>query len=91
MHRIERRTIIVATKVNLPKWGMGIEEATVLKWLKAVGEEVRKGEPLVEIETAKATQEVEAPVSGRLIEILLLEGQTAAVNTEIALIDEHDG
>lgn len=79
------------TKVVLPKWGMGIEEGTVTRWLKVVGEKVAKGEPLVEIETAKATQEVEAPVSGTLVEILLPEGQTAAVNTEIAAIEEHHG
>lgn len=79
------------TKVNLPKWGMGLEEGTVVRWLKTEGDEVCKGEPLVEIETAKATQEVEAPVSGTLVRILLAAGQTAAVNTEIALIEERHG
>jgi len=78
----------MTTKVNLPKWGMGLEEGTVLRWLKAVGERVDKGEAIVEIETAKATQEVEAPVSGTLTRILLAEGQTAAVNTAIAEISE---
>jgi pyruvate/2-oxoglutarate dehydrogenase complex dihydrolipoamide acyltransferase (E2) component len=72
----------------LPKWGMGIEEGTVIRWLKAVGEIVKQGEPIVEIETAKATQEVEAPVSGRLAKILLAEGETAPVNTDIAEIDD---
>jgi pyruvate/2-oxoglutarate dehydrogenase complex dihydrolipoamide acyltransferase (E2) component len=81
----------MVTKVNLPKSGMGIEEGTVLRWLKAVGDPVQKGEPLAEIETAKATQEVEAPVSGKLVAILLPEGETAAVNTDIALIEEHHG
>lgn len=81
----------MTTKVILPKWGMGIDEGTVTRWLKAVGEKVEKGDPLVEIETAKATQEVEAPVAGTLVKILLFEGQTAAVNTDIALIEEHHG
>jgi pyruvate/2-oxoglutarate dehydrogenase complex dihydrolipoamide acyltransferase (E2) component len=81
----------MSTAVVLPKWGMGIEEGTVVRWLKAVGEHVQQGEPLVEIETAKATQEVEAPASGTLAKILLPEGQTAAVNTEIAIIDERHG
>ena len=76
------------TKVNLPKWGMGIDEGTVTRWLKQVGERVQKGEPLVEIETAKATQEVEAPTSGILAEILLAEGETAPVNSAIAMIEE---
>lgn len=77
----------MTTSVVLPKWGMGIEEGTVTRWLKAVGQRVEKGEPIVEIETAKATQEVEAPVSGTLVKILLPEGQAAAVNTEIAVIE----
>lgn len=79
------------TKVILPKWGMGIEEGTITRWLKSPGDTVARGEPLVEIETAKATQEIEAPASGVLTQILLPEGQTAAVNTEIAVIEERHG
>jgi pyruvate/2-oxoglutarate dehydrogenase complex dihydrolipoamide acyltransferase (E2) component len=78
----------MSTRMVLPKWGMGIEEGTVVRWLKAVGESVTQGEPVVEIETAKATQEVEAPVSGKLTKILLSEGETAPVNTAIAEIDD---
>jgi len=70
---------------------MGIDEGTVIQWLKREGDAVRQGEALVEIETAKATQAVEAPVSGRLSKILLAEGQTAAVNTDLGLIEEVDG
>jgi pyruvate/2-oxoglutarate dehydrogenase complex dihydrolipoamide acyltransferase (E2) component len=77
----------MTTKVILPKWGMGIEEGTVTRWLKAEGDKVSQGEPIVEIETAKATQEVEAPASGTLAKILLAQGETAAVNTEIAVIE----
>lgn len=77
----------MTTKIVLPKSGMGIEEATVLRWLKAVGEPVKQGEALVELETAKATQEVEAPVSGTLVRILLKEGETATVNSEIGEIE----
>jgi pyruvate/2-oxoglutarate dehydrogenase complex dihydrolipoamide acyltransferase (E2) component len=78
----------MTTKVNFPKAGMGIEEGTAKRWLKAVGDRVAKGEILVEIETAKAIQEVEAPVSGTLVGILLPEGETSAVNTPIAVIEE---
>jgi pyruvate/2-oxoglutarate dehydrogenase complex dihydrolipoamide acyltransferase (E2) component len=77
--------------VNLPKWGMGLEEGTVVRWLKAVGDPVNAGEPLVEIETAKATQEVPADVSGTLVEIRVAEGESAAVNTTIAVIEASDG
>jgi pyruvate/2-oxoglutarate dehydrogenase complex dihydrolipoamide acyltransferase (E2) component len=78
----------MTTKVNLPKWGMGLEEGTVVQWLKAEGDRVKKGEPIVEIETAKATQEVEAPASGTLVKILVAVGETTAVNTEIGVIEE---
>lgn len=77
-------------KVNLPKSGMGIEEGTVTNWLKTVDDRVEKGDPLVEIETAKALQEVQAPVSGILVEIYVNQGETVAVNTALALIAEVD-
>jgi pyruvate/2-oxoglutarate dehydrogenase complex dihydrolipoamide acyltransferase (E2) component len=79
------------TKVNFPKSGMGIDEGTVARWLKAVGDKVEKGEIMVEIETAKAIQEVAAPVSGTLVKILLAEGETALVNTDIAVIEDDHG
>lgn len=75
-------------KVVLPKWGMGIEEGTVVQWLKNEGDTVAQGEPIAEVETAKATQAVESPAAGRLSKILLASGATVAVNTEIALIEE---
>lgn len=67
---------------------MGIEEGTIVRWLRRVGDEVTKGEALVEVETAKATQEIVAPISGVLTHILLAEGETCAVNTPIASIEE---
>lgn len=81
----------MSTKVNLPKWGMGLEEGTVVRWLKVEGERVEEGESIVEIETAKATQEVAAPVSGVLSRVLIAEGATAPVNSEIAIIEEDRG
>lgn len=69
---------------------MGIDEGKVVRWLKGVGDAIGRGEPLVEIETAKAMQEVEAPASGTIVRILLQEGETAAVDTEIATIESHD-
>jgi pyruvate/2-oxoglutarate dehydrogenase complex dihydrolipoamide acyltransferase (E2) component len=78
----------MTVKVNFPKAGMGIEEGTARRWLKAVGDEVRQGEVILEIETAKALQEVEAPVSGTLVRILVPEGATTAVNTPLAVIEE---
>jgi pyruvate/2-oxoglutarate dehydrogenase complex dihydrolipoamide acyltransferase (E2) component len=78
----------MTTKVNFPKAGMGIDEGTVVRWLKSVGERVQAGEVLVEMETAKALQEVEAPVSGTLKEILVPEGESTKVNSALGLIEE---
>jgi 2-oxoisovalerate dehydrogenase E1 component len=74
--------------VNFPKSGMGIEEGTVRRWLKVVGDPVRQGEVLAEIETAKAVQDIEAPVSGTLVRILVPEGETTGVNTPLGVIEE---
>jgi pyruvate/2-oxoglutarate dehydrogenase complex dihydrolipoamide acyltransferase (E2) component len=74
--------------VFLPNAGMGISEATIVKWLKAVGDAVTAGETIVEIETAKSTVEVEAPVSGTLSSILFEEDAEVEVGTEIATIEE---
>jgi len=74
-------------KVIMPKWGTGMNEGTIVRWFKAVGDAVTQGEPLVEIETAKAVQELEAPATGVLVEILLPEGEEAEVRTPIAIIE----
>lgn len=81
----------MAVKVNFPKSGMGIEEGTIVKWLKAVGDRVTQGEVLVEIETAKALVEVAAPLSGTLMQILTQDGETVLVNTPIAVMEESLG
>jgi pyruvate dehydrogenase E2 component (dihydrolipoamide acetyltransferase) len=54
------------TEVIMPALGMAQEKGTLVKWLKAEGEAVTKGEPLMEVETDKATVEIEAPASGTL-------------------------
>ena len=77
----------MSIEVVLPNSGMGIEEGTVARWLKAEGDEVREGEPIVEIESANALQEVPAPASGKLTRILLAQGETARINTTIAIIE----
>ena len=74
-------------RVNLPKSGMGIDEGTVVRWLKAAGDRVLKEEALVEVETAKALQEVSAPATGTLLEILVPEGQATAVNSALAVME----
>jgi pyruvate/2-oxoglutarate dehydrogenase complex dihydrolipoamide acyltransferase (E2) component len=67
---------------------MGIDEGTVVQWLKSVGDRVQKDEVLVEIETAKAIQEVVAPVDGTLTEILVALGESVPVNSTLGVIEE---
>lgn len=75
-------------ELTIPKSGMGIAEGTVAKWLKSEGDAITKGEVLVEIETAKALEEVESPITGILKKILLTEGEAADIGIPIALLDE---
>jgi pyruvate dehydrogenase E2 component (dihydrolipoamide acetyltransferase) len=77
----------VATEVKVPRLGQGMESATVVRWLKAEGDEVAKGEPLYEVDTEKVTQEVEAEAAGVLLKIVVEEGEQA-VGTTIAYIGE---
>jgi pyruvate dehydrogenase E2 component (dihydrolipoamide acetyltransferase) len=75
------------TPILIPKEGMGTTEGTIARWLKAEGDRVTVGETVVEIEFAKAVTEVPSPATGVLRKILLAEGQTADVHTQIALIE----
>jgi pyruvate/2-oxoglutarate dehydrogenase complex dihydrolipoamide acyltransferase (E2) component len=73
---------------RLPKLGETLVEGTVSRWLKRPGDPIRKGEPLVEVETDKVNSELEAPVDGVLMEILATEGETVPVGSAIARIEE---
>lgn len=73
-------------KVLLPQFGMGMQDGEIVKWLKAVGDHVEAGEPLVEVEAAKTTVEVPSPGSGTLTEIIVGEGESVDVRTHIATI-----
>lgn len=76
----------MATDVIMPALGMSQEKGKILKWLKREGESVSKGEPLMEIETDKATVEVEAPATGILASVSATEGEEVPVAQVIALI-----
>jgi pyruvate dehydrogenase E2 component (dihydrolipoamide acetyltransferase) len=77
----------VAEQVTLPRLGQGMESGTIVRWLKAEGDEVTKGEPLYELDTDKVTQEVEADVGGVLLKILVNEGEVP-VGRPVAVIGE---
>ena len=72
--------------VIMPALELAQETGKVLKWLKSPGDSVRKGEPIVEIETDKVTVEVEAPASGVLGEVSAQPGDVVPVGKTIALI-----
>jgi pyruvate dehydrogenase E2 component (dihydrolipoyllysine-residue acetyltransferase) len=71
-------------EIAMPRLSDQMEEATVIQWLKRPGDAVRRGEPLVEIETDKATMVYEAEFDGVFEEIVVEEGSTAALGTTIA-------
>src|SRR5437667_3418897 len=77
----------VSSEVKLPGLGQGMEAGTIVKWLKAEGDRVEKGEPLFEVDTDKATQEVEAEASGVLLKIAVESGEVPVGQT-IAVIGE---
>ncbi|MGE0304349.1 MAG: biotin/lipoyl-containing protein [Acidimicrobiia bacterium] len=61
--------------IVVPKWGLTMEEAEVVDWLKSVGDAVTEGDEILELETDKSTGFVEAPATGTLAEILVGPGE----------------
>ncbi len=76
--------------IELPRLADTLVEGTVARWLKSAGDSVRKGEPLVEIDTDKVSSELEAPADGVLAEILVQAGETVEVGRVIARITIED-
>src|ERR687886_87745 len=79
----------MATDVTMPRLSDSMEEGTILKWLVEPGGEVKRGEPLVEIETDKANMTYESDTDGTLIEVVAQEGDTLAIGEVIARIGEE--
>ena len=76
------------TTVTMPQLGETVVEGTITKWLKAEGEQIDRDEPLFEISTDKVDTEVPSPVAGTVSKILVQEGETVSVGTELAQIDD---
>jgi pyruvate dehydrogenase E2 component (dihydrolipoamide acetyltransferase) len=76
------------TSIQMPQLGETIIEGTILKWLKNEGDAVARDEPLFEISTDKVDTEVPSPVAGTVTKILVQEGATVPVGTELMEIDE---
>lgn len=81
----------MSIELKVPHVGESIYEVTIGEWLKAEGDAVQRDEPVVALETDKASMEVPAPTSGRLSKVLKRPGDTAEVGDVIALIEEGDG
>ncbi len=77
----------MSEEVKMPQMGESIAEGTIVRWLKKVGDSVKRDEPLFEISTDKVDAEIPAPASGVLSEIKVGEGETVAVNTVVAVIN----
>ncbi len=80
----------MAKPVTMPQLGESVTEGTIVRWLKAEGDEVQVDELLCEVDTDKVSAELPSPFSGKLKEILIPEGTTIDVGTEIALMAVTD-
>jgi sugar O-acyltransferase (sialic acid O-acetyltransferase NeuD family) len=80
----------LATEVLLPKLGMNMESATIVRWCKAEGDTVAVGEVLAEVETDKATVDLEAETAGVLRKLLVAGGEKVALSQPVALIGAAD-
>lgn len=79
----------MATKVLVPLLGEGVEEVTVIKWLKKEGDSVKELEPLLEVNTDKVDTEIPAPASGTVLKIMAEEGVPAKVGAVLAFIGKE--
>jgi pyruvate dehydrogenase E2 component (dihydrolipoamide acetyltransferase) len=82
---------VARVDVIMPQMGESIAEGTVSRWLKKVGDEVKRDEPIFEISTDKVDAEIPAPSAGVLAEILVTEGQTVPVQTVVARLETEKG
>jgi pyruvate dehydrogenase E2 component (dihydrolipoamide acetyltransferase) len=78
----------MATRVDVPQLGLTMETGTILQWLKAEGDTVAKGQPIVVIQTDKVEYEVEAPAAGTLLKIAAKEGTELPVGSLMGLIGQ---
>jgi pyruvate/2-oxoglutarate dehydrogenase complex dihydrolipoamide acyltransferase (E2) component len=76
----------MAVRVVMPQAGQDLETGTITSWLKAEGDTVAKGEPIVSIETEKISVDVEAPAAGTLLRILAPDGAEVPILSTIAII-----
>lgn len=78
----------MAETINMPKLGFDMAEGVLVRWVKQIGEQINKGDVLAEIETDKATVEVESPASGVVLQFIVEQGDVVPVNAPIAIVGE---
>ena len=78
----------MATRVVMPQAGQDLDTGTVTEWLKAEGDPVTKGEPLVAVETEKISLELESPATGVLLRIVVPDRTQTAILSTIGIIGE---
>lgn len=78
----------MAETINMPKLGFDMAEGLLVRWVKQVGDNINKGDVLAEIETDKATIEVESPASGVILQFIVDQGSTVPVNAPIAVVGQ---
>lgn len=78
----------MAVRVVMPQAGQDLETGTVRQWLKAEGDPVARGEPIVQIDTEKISVEVEAPAAGILLKILVPDETETPILSTIAIIGQ---
>src|SRR3954467_6828798 len=76
------------TSAVMPQMGDTIAEGTIVRWIKKVGDQVERDEPLFEISTDKVDAEIPSPAAGVLTDIKVGEGETVGVNTVVATIGQ---
>lgn len=79
----------MATKILLPRLGESVEEAAVGRWVKSVGDQVKRGEVIAELETAKAMMELESPVNGVLLAVFPEIGETIQMGELVAVVGKE--
>ncbi len=78
----------MAETISMPKLGFDMAEGLLVRWVKQVGETINKGDVLAEIETDKATVEVESSASGVVLELIVDQGTMVPVNAPIAIVGQ---
>jgi pyruvate/2-oxoglutarate dehydrogenase complex dihydrolipoamide acyltransferase (E2) component len=80
----------MAVEIVMPQAGQDLDFGTVKQWLKREGDEVKRGEPIVQVETEKISLDIEAPSDGVLRRILVGDGEEAAILSVIGVIAGAD-